>query len=87
MNPTPEEKCMISLFEIHECLYGYGIEDDTRDDIAQAIYKKLNNPSPEARVDWKYEAEECLKVSHDYEIVPNIVKALSAAFEKGREAR
>ncbi len=50
-------------------------------------------PSPEARVDWENKAREIVKIVHDYpreyedEALKRIAKALSAAFEKGREAR
>jgi hypothetical protein len=63
---------------------------------------KGGSPSPEARVDWEKEAKELVEnrkivgcVAASYPIVScykplieqDIAKALSAAFEKGREAR
>jgi hypothetical protein len=48
------------------------------------------SPSPEARVDWKKEARRIypmLQTDSVKDDIEQLAKALSAAFEKGREAR
>ena len=78
MKPTPEEKCSCGnkLFhnEVH-CM-------------------TKPSPSPEARVDWEKEARKYVEWEWDmhnmvsYEsAVSKLANVLSAAFEKGREAR
>jgi hypothetical protein len=59
------------------------------------MFQKLpidSSPSPEARVDWEKVARELVdeymsEDLHEDDLVWGITKALSAAFEKGREAR
>jgi hypothetical protein len=85
---TPEEKCC-----------DLGKEIKTVNDLhALGAYlggMRTHSPSPEARVDWDEKARAMLALYLDRAILCNIreslrddiAKALSAAFEKGREAR
>ncbi len=86
MKPTPEEKCDVES-------EGFAMAPKSRKDVLI-----VPSPSPEARVDWETQAREiCDKISSDMgfisgefiasKIQDDIAKALSAAFEKGREAR
>jgi len=82
MKPTPEEKCE----------HVWATQPTTK--VPYCLYcGKDSSPSPEARVDWEKEAREILlshylETAYEKEIVlKKIAKALSAAFEKGREAR
>jgi len=74
--PTPEEKC-----EHIKTPYGFLKCQNLK---CEGCFP-VSSPSPEARVDWEAEAWR-LSCGHDW-MVPAIAKALSAAFEKGREAR
>jgi hypothetical protein len=64
----------------------------------EAWKQPKSSPSPEARVDWEGEAREIVlnyqcdggeigRDNHGSELEERIAKALSEAFEKGREAR
>ena len=92
--PTPEEKCMSREVCKHQRLVG---------DYCQACDRESykSSPSPEARVDWEREADDIIEgfmadggevdgrwiKSSGSSLYERIAKALSAAFEKGREAR
>ena len=86
--PTPEEKCDC------DCNENMKIKDGwirVKLDTSKTAYGKT--PSPEARVDW---AEQAKDLTNKFDVFnpteywamqDAIAKALSAAFEKGREAR
>ena len=79
------------------CNSTYYLEIEEAKAILAELELKTPNPSPEARVDWEKEAnklidDELYHVTIDgskrrLHLTERIAKALSAAFEKGREAR
>ena len=85
--PTTEEKCSHEFYEVLKRM-------DVPVKCAKCGVMIDDSPSPEARVDWGREAEIIINAipadrEDDYfQMAKTIIKnALSAAFEKGREAR
>ena len=88
--PTPEEKCSHDWNVVE---YRSGIYRECSKCCKEEL---MNSPSPEARVDWEKEARRIVdkkfgvwSLTHKWKLflIKHIVPALSAAFEKGREAR
>ena len=90
MTPTPEEKCEHdwNLVEYRSGIY--------RECSKCCKEELMNSPSPEARVDWELKVRKILSrflkrasdpsydEKHQFDVA---IRDLSAAFEKGREAR
>jgi len=86
-------------FDKLPCTFKGDVDESAKvfvDVVSQLITQRLQ-PSPEARVDWEGQAREILEIvdnckytslsdvgKHKVQIIANV---LSAAFEKGREAR
>jgi hypothetical protein len=100
--PTPEEKCLhIGTYTATVCVrcnLVLKMQHDSPSPEARCkgcgtVGCTMHNDETEARVDWEKEAREIVECYPDFggHVKPNairdIAEALSAAFEKGREAR
>ena len=97
--PTPEEKCEHEQLACTQCSEVVSPSPEARKEksLNDVIIDRADGKpviSPEARVDWESEVSELVQAAISYsmkgdyeQFVSRCKEVLSAAFEKGREAR